>query len=368
MDADPMRKQAGEPNRGGGGMTGGRTDGAVMSEISRVPVEQIAIGKIVVGVRRRQKLGKLQALKSSIAQVGLVHPILVRNGNELVCGQRRLEACRQLGWERIPARRVETMSDEELRTVELDENVVRLDFVDFETSKARLAQIRQAEADLKAKEAEEAARAKAQAQQSIRSEQEQKLSKRGRKGEGRPRGKMPGSKRAIAEQTGISLAEQVRIEHHVSLAEKYPFMQRNGWVQHQVLEAGTLLEQIPEDEHQSVAALLDQPAIPPKKSIEMLANLAQVPAKERKAIYDLAASPSQHERSTALAKACKTPPPPDPSLSWVRDATHALKRAVKECREARFVEPIKAVLSQTVEIERTFTDFVRSKSNGNRAD
>jgi hypothetical protein len=89
---------------------------------------------------------------------------------------------------------------------------------DFEGSKQRLAQIRQAEADLKA----------------VSFQPETKLSKRGRE-EGRP--KKPGSKRDIAEKTGISPADQVRVEKHVDLGERFPFFQRNGWVQYQVLQA-----------------------------------------------------------------------------------------------------------------------------------
>src|SRR5216683_2006633 len=51
----------------------------------------------------------LEELVSSIKQAGLLQPIVVRkapggNGSyELIAGERRLRACQQLGWERIPA-------------------------------------------------------------------------------------------------------------------------------------------------------------------------------------------------------------------------------------------------------------------------
>ena len=50
--------------------------------------------------------GELDALKHSIARLGLLSPILVRargNGYELVAGARRLAACRALGMEELGA-------------------------------------------------------------------------------------------------------------------------------------------------------------------------------------------------------------------------------------------------------------------------
>jgi len=51
----------------------------------------------------------LDELVSSIKQVGLLQPVVVRRANgggagyELIAGERRLRACQQLGWEHIPA-------------------------------------------------------------------------------------------------------------------------------------------------------------------------------------------------------------------------------------------------------------------------
>ena len=58
-------------------------------------------------------------LVDSIAQFGLMHPpILIRNfpGYKIVCGFRRIAACRQLGWARITARVLEDTADR-LQTV-----------------------------------------------------------------------------------------------------------------------------------------------------------------------------------------------------------------------------------------------------------
>lgn len=318
-----------------------------MAPISSADIEQIPIDSIVVGKRRRQKLGNIQSLAKSIERRGLLHPIIVRNGNELVSGQRRLEACRKLGWKSIGARRAETMSDEELRAVENDENVQRLQFSDFESSKARLAQIRQAEAELKAKAAEEL---------SI-----QPVSKNRKRG--RPRGtKKAGSTRAVAEATGISMPEQQRIKDQVSLQERYPFMQQNGWVQHQVLEAGAELEKLPEQERGKIAAMLDQPAIPPKKSIEIIHNMTEKTATERKSIYDLASSNNEHDREVALTEAANLPPPPDPALNRVREARDALKKASEVCVSPEFSERVCTVRDSVIELEKDFTAFNRRKN------
>lgn len=50
---------------------------------------------------------QLDELAQSMAAIGLIHPVIVcREGLRwlLVCGERRLEAARRLGWEKIPVR------------------------------------------------------------------------------------------------------------------------------------------------------------------------------------------------------------------------------------------------------------------------
>jgi ParB family chromosome partitioning protein len=260
--------------------------------VTKSVVEQIPIDRIVVGVRRRTKLKAIGSLARSIRLHGLIHPILVRNGNTLVAGQRRLEACKRLNWETITARHVDDLSDAELRLIELDENAEREDLADFETSKARFAEMRQAEAKLKA----QAARA------SFGATSAKTPSKRGRKGEGRP--KKAASKRAIAEETGIEKDTQRRIERHVELAELYPFLKRPDWVRHNVLQAGDWIEQLNGDDQNASAALLDQDAIPPTQAINILKNLVEMPAENRAEIFTKARSDDPFERRVALT-ACR---------------------------------------------------------------
>jgi len=284
--------------------------------LTRAAVEQVAIDSIEIGMRRRKTMGRIDALAKSIETHGLIHPIVLRNGCELVAGGRRLEACRRLGWKHIPARLVERMTDEELRAIELEENENRLSLTDFEGSKARLAEIRQAEADAKA-EAEE---------RETRFNLEQVSEKK------RGPARTPGSRRDVASITGIPASSQKRVEDHVALAERYPFMQKKPWVQHQVLHAGAELEKLPEAERPKVAALLDQDAIPPKTAISVLETFAKKPVEERREILKLAQSDDEHDRGTALTRAAALPDEPDAGLLLLKDAVRVLDRATRACR------------------------------------
>lgn len=69
---------------------------------------KLSINKIHVGERIRRDSGELSELMESIRTVGLIHPVLVNEKNELISGFRRLEACRRLGLEDIEVIRVFT--------------------------------------------------------------------------------------------------------------------------------------------------------------------------------------------------------------------------------------------------------------------
>ena len=58
----------------------------------------IGISDIRVGPRHRRDHGDLAGLAASIAEVGLLHPVVVRDDGTLIAGERRLRACQQLGW------------------------------------------------------------------------------------------------------------------------------------------------------------------------------------------------------------------------------------------------------------------------------
>ena len=56
------------------------------------------IDSITVGIRHRKQAGDIDALARSIEEVGLLQPITITPDGVLVCGWRRLEAVRRLGW------------------------------------------------------------------------------------------------------------------------------------------------------------------------------------------------------------------------------------------------------------------------------
>lgn len=94
---------------------------------------QVDIGTVRVVGRHRHSLGDIQGLADSIFDVGLLNPITLTAGSRLVAGQRRLEACRKLGWAKIPARFVESLDDAAaVLRAERDENTCRKEMLPSE--------------------------------------------------------------------------------------------------------------------------------------------------------------------------------------------------------------------------------------------
>src|SRR5271163_2769512 len=87
------------------------------------------IDQIKIGFRYRKDLGDLPTLAASIKDVGLLHPIVVTPEGRLIAGQRRLEACRLLGWTEIPVTVVDLL---QAARGEAHENLVRKDLLPSE--------------------------------------------------------------------------------------------------------------------------------------------------------------------------------------------------------------------------------------------
>lgn len=60
-----------------------------------------ALDAITIGVRHRRDLGDIDELANSINEIGMLQPITITPDGVLVCGRRRLEAARSLGWRTI---------------------------------------------------------------------------------------------------------------------------------------------------------------------------------------------------------------------------------------------------------------------------
>lgn len=67
-----------------------------------MPISQIKVGK-----RIRRDMGDIESLAASIADLGLLQPILVFPDGRLIAGERRLRAAQKLGWKTIPVRVME---------------------------------------------------------------------------------------------------------------------------------------------------------------------------------------------------------------------------------------------------------------------
>lgn len=98
-------------------------------------VKKIPIAIIIVDRegRQRDRIDDLKSLMESIKQNGLIQPIVVqalppirdKSDYLLIAGERRLEACRLLGWKEISCRLMSDLSPRELKVIELEENVKR---------------------------------------------------------------------------------------------------------------------------------------------------------------------------------------------------------------------------------------------------
>jgi len=92
-----------------------------------IPISQIKIKK-----RVRKDLGNLEDLKESLKLYGLMNPITVNKRYELIAGERRLSAAKELGWTNINANVIDNLTEIEQLEMELEENNQRKEFTDEE--------------------------------------------------------------------------------------------------------------------------------------------------------------------------------------------------------------------------------------------
>jgi ParB family chromosome partitioning protein len=97
-----------------------------------VPIRDIRIPRRI----RKRKID-ISDLVESMAEFGLLQPIIVDTENTLIAGYRRLEAARALGWESIEVRVMDAPDPKDRLLLEIEENSVRQDFDLEELEKAR---------------------------------------------------------------------------------------------------------------------------------------------------------------------------------------------------------------------------------------
>lgn len=93
---------------------------APKSLIQTIDIKKIKVSK----TRRKSDEAKIKELADSIKSLGLIHPIVVDDENNLVAGLHRLSACESLGWDKIKAT-VYTKNSDLMKLLEIDENLMR---------------------------------------------------------------------------------------------------------------------------------------------------------------------------------------------------------------------------------------------------
>lgn len=80
---------------------------------------------LVNGRKRRLDSAKVTKLAESIKQIGLLHPVAIDENGVLLAGLHRMEACKVLGWENIPAIIRQNGDALLAELTEIDENLIR---------------------------------------------------------------------------------------------------------------------------------------------------------------------------------------------------------------------------------------------------
>lgn len=220
------------------------------------------VDAIAVGERRREDYGDIDGLAASIQKYGLLHPVVVDESGALVAGGRRLQAVKALGWVDVPVRSLGELTDAERDEIELEENLQRKDLTAYERSRTlvRLAETAK----------------------TVLVEQSELRPDSGQISRGRP--SEPASERAVSDRVGIPRQTIQKAQQHVEIAETIPVLAGPDVKQYHALEAREKLERIPEPDRQKAVALVNQPGTPPKVAVEILGNLAAMPAPQRERV------------------------------------------------------------------------------------
>ncbi len=105
-------------------------------------MDRLRVDEVRIGKRYRKDNGDLDELRASIEKMGLINPITIRRGgNLLLAGGRRFECLKQLGIEElVEGEHFRFFDDlENPVAVEFDENVIRKDFLPSEKTEIALA-------------------------------------------------------------------------------------------------------------------------------------------------------------------------------------------------------------------------------------
>lgn len=91
-------------------------------QFTSFPLSSIFIDR---DTRQRREVDDIGPLAQSIAEVGLINPIVIDRSGKLIAGERRFHAISSLGWTNIPAQFIEDLPEEVIWQIELEENIKR---------------------------------------------------------------------------------------------------------------------------------------------------------------------------------------------------------------------------------------------------
>jgi hypothetical protein len=240
---------------------------------------RLKISAVQLGERRRVKMGSIAALAKSMDTYGLIHPIVVRDDGMLVAGGRRLEAAKKLGWKSIPATPISKLSDEQLREIELEENIRREGLDSYEASAQRMKEIRVIE-------------------DKLRHDDAVSPGGRGRKG----------GNREVASRLGVGEATVRRTKKHVGMVDRFPSMAHKDWNQGLVLAAEEYMAALVPEAEGVFKEELSGHRVRPAETLAAMTNLAAKPRSEQKKIAKLCLSESDDERFIGASRLHNIPP------------------------------------------------------------
>lgn len=258
----------------------------------------IPISEIKIGNRRREELGDIQSLAKSIESIGLLHPIVVDDDDRLVAGGRRIEAHKLLGWREIEARSLGDLADDELREIELEENLQRKDLTSYERSRTI--------ADL-------AKTAKKIAGDEFRTDSVRKP--------GRPKTGLG----AAAERIGVAKMTIRDAEKHVEAVDRYPFMRHPTWTQDRVLKAAKVMSDLPETDQANISRLVTASGAFATDANKAIENYAAAPQRIRDKVVEMSESSDERERDSALGYLIDNAPAADSRAVDIRISLNKLK-------------------------------------------
>jgi len=87
-----------------------------------IPISSITVHR---EGRQRRELTDIQNLADSIRRLGLINPITITRDNVLVAGERRLAACKVVGYTSVACQYIDELEPSTLRAIELEENIKR---------------------------------------------------------------------------------------------------------------------------------------------------------------------------------------------------------------------------------------------------